>query len=226
MPNDVATKGPKLSQAVSKQEIDLVLPMVSPAERAKIVRSFEDAGFLIRSKSDRLLESAGEVATLIAINIVSSAVWDFIKMQFPKAMASIRGKLKKREPIFQLVVRGEHGWTIYTLPAKGESEALEAILIDFEAHPLDKDHRSWRAGEWLSAQRYARDKDYAEELRKKLGVQKPASEPNPNGNEPAAFANDGADLDPESDTGEPEGGTDSRTLAVQIVEHRSNEVDA
>jgi len=29
--------------------------------------------------------------------------------------------------------------------------------------------------------------------------------PNPNTNEPNVFANDGADLDPESDTGEPKG---------------------
>jgi hypothetical protein len=38
-----------------------------------------------------------------------------------------------------------------------------------------------------------------------LKASKPASEPNPNANEPDALANDGADLDPESDTGEPDG---------------------
>jgi|GEM_PF-3655381 len=200
-------KDSKLIQSTAKPEIDLILPMISPAERADIVNSFEDAGFVIRKKSDRLLESAGEVATLIGISIAtgiaSSALWDLIKLQYPKAIASIRGKLKKRKPVFQLIMRAEHIRTIYTLPTTGEIEALEAIEVDFEAYPIDKDHRSWRSGEWVSAQRYTRDKDYAEEVRKKLELQKPESEPNPNANEPDVFASPQADLDPESDTGEP-----------------------
>jgi hypothetical protein len=36
-----------------------------------------------------------------------------------------------------------------------------------------------------------------------LKNKEPVFEPNPNANEPDVFANDGADLDPESDTGEP-----------------------
>jgi hypothetical protein len=38
-----------------------------------------------------------------------------------------------------------------------------------------------------------------------LKASKPVGQPNPNANEPDVFANDSADLDPESDTGDPEG---------------------
>jgi len=162
-----------VSSDTAAVEVELCLPLIGQDERDAIRASVADSGMTVSRTTDQLLESAGEVATLILITWAANKALDrlsaLVRNRYPTAIKKIKAALPTRKPIFQLMIRSDSSWAIYTLPSTDVETALLAIPSDIERNPADglKDHRSWEGGRWLSAHKYLHDAAYRNQVQRR-----------------------------------------------------------